>query len=145
MEATMGDYPQEHKGYTLLEVDDGDETRRVFGFEEADALCVGEVTRGELTEDVFGADVHFHQVMLARRDFGRCARLLGATDATDDAGDLVCQLRIWFGATGFFLSDLMDLLDREGVRYGYLNDCKGVGVSYRTVIGGSEEGRLRLV
>ncbi|MEE6147534.1 hypothetical protein VXJ25_05975 [Olsenella sp. YH-ols2223] len=142
----MGGYPQEHKGYTLLEVDDGDETRRVFGFEEPGGLGVGEITRGELTMCVFGTDAHFHQITLAERDYERCARLLGAADSPEDAGDLVCQLRIWFGATGFFLSDLMDLLDREGVRYGYLNDCRGAGVSYHAVNGfGGEEGHLRLV
>ena len=142
----MGDYPQEHKGYTLLEANDGCEVRRVFGFEEAGGFAVGEVTRGDLTEDIFGADVHFHQIVLDEKDFGRCAWVLGATDAPEDAEDLACQLRIWFGATGFFLSDLMDLLDQEGVSYGYLNDCKGAGVSFRRM-SSAESGRriLRLV
>ena len=83
--------------------DDGGETRTVEWAERADgAVTIREVTRGEVTELVYDADVH--ETVLTVPD----ASALGA----GGIGDLIDGLGDWW-----LLADLTDALDRAGVSY----------------------------
>ncbi|MGI6754528.1 MAG: hypothetical protein ACOX4F_00660 [Atopobiaceae bacterium] len=127
----MSENLREVEGITLYEAKEDSEERRVFGLKEDCIYLIGELTKGPLTKEIFGSEIHFHQIVLKEDDFAACARSLGAHDDPDSADDLTCQLRIWFGATTYFLSDLMDRLDQCNVHYGYFSDSKGYFMAYR--------------
>ena len=130
-------YPQESMGSTLLLVNRFEEYRRVFlrrapHGSEADALLeVGEFTRGELTQDVYGTQTHYHCVRLSDDEVTEMSlaltEALATTQSTPEG-----LLADYFEEEQRFLADLMDDLDRWFVSYGYLNyEADGL-VSYRS-------------
>ena len=130
-------YPQESLGSTLLLVDRLGEYRRVFlrgapHESEADPMLeVGEFTRGELTQDVYGAQTHYHCVRLSDEEVAEMSLALTETLATTQSTP-EGLLADYFEEEQRFLADLMDDLDRWFVSYGYLNyEADGL-VSYRS-------------
>lgn len=130
-------YPQESLGSTLLLIDRFGEYRRVFlrvephGSEADIALEVGELTHGELTQDVYGTQAHYHCVHLRDDEVAEMSLALIealATTQTTPEG----LLAHYFGEGQRFLADLMDDLDRWFVSYGYLNHEEDGLVSYRS-------------
>lgn len=125
-----GSYPQETVGITLFEDYAIDERRRVFMRHHMNRLEVGEFTRGNLTEGIYGEQTHFHCLHLDDEAQRLCAARLALEVSDGDEGALGAFLHNYFDASRT-LADLMDELDRLGVAYGYLNVRDGGHIRYR--------------
>lgn len=118
----MGDeYPQLGMGTTLVDVCDEGERRRVYALVHPSYVEVGEFTCGALTEQAYEAPAHVHSVQLP---------------ATSDLD----AIERYFSEGEPLLADYMDLLDAQGVSYGYLNSHPGKYVAYRPMVVGHNAG-----
>lgn len=152
-------YVQESLGTTLLEVQQGNEYRRVFVCEHGKDVEIGELTYGDLTYEVYGLPAHYHCVRLGPDEARRaasafCQRVraeegesLGFCQQVSAVGGealVVCQqiietkgldlfdmLEHYFADKMRFLADLLDDFDAWGVKYGYMDTGSDGRVTYR--------------
>lgn len=105
------------------------EKRRVFVERGAmGQLRIREVSEGVLTRALFGGGTRFHEVRVDADEAVRLGWELGTSDVPED---LVAALMGFFGSSGRFLSDLMDVMDARDIAYGYLSCVPDEGVWYR--------------
>lgn len=80
-------------------------------------------TEGTQTLSVFGAPWHVGRVSLARADAGGVVRALGCARNSGVMVALRAAVGSFFADEAMTLSDLLDVLDAEGVPYAYGSFC----------------------
>lgn len=124
------------RGVLVGSYEDGGETRQLFvGQRRGCELYVAEVSDGPLTQLLFGVGPRYHEVRLDANETVRLGWLLGAEGSCASVEDFALPLVRFFGGGARYLSDLMDEMDAEGIRYGYLSCVPEEGVWYRPARG----------
>ncbi|MDD5800204.1 MAG: hypothetical protein PUD09_06190 [Coriobacteriales bacterium] len=117
---------------TLYRQDQGDECREVSAtFDAGGYLLVGEKSFGELSRFAYGESHHYHQVALPPDSVDELWKVTYVDPLDERERAAMDGLLRFFEASGAFLSDLMDALDRSGVPYTYLPGAGRVTAAFR--------------
>ena len=97
-------YDYDRRNVTVLEAGNG-------------SLLIEETTSGPSTRFVYDMDRHTHQAIIPRQSREYLAALLNASILS-----VRSAVEGFFVASDRYLSDFLDVLDRRGIRYTYLED-----------------------